>query len=108
MARQAISVLRRFIFMAKWSECIPLVVLVDGMVSFGWEQWSDREAQPPVWTAGRSLRVIARAKLQAQRQASYFQDLRHHEIDRHCPMSVLPIVSGLCVDGKTPAKGQHY
>ena len=70
-------------------------------VSLCWEEWSDLEPQPPVGTAGGSLRIIARAKLQTQRQAAHFQDLGHHEIDRYCPMFVLPIVSGRRVDSET-------
>src|SRR5262245_64811071 len=70
---------------------LPCRWTVRGNRSFRKEE-RDREAEPPIGSALRALRVIASAELELDRQPSDLHELAHEHVDGHRPLAILPVV----------------
>src|SRR6266568_9074089 len=64
------------------------------------EQERDGEAQAPVGSAAGAVGVILRAEAELYRLFANLQKLAHARAERHGPLMILPIVSGLGVDAE--------
>src|SRR6266487_4358128 len=59
------------------------------------------EAQAPVWSAAGSVGVILEAEREADGLLANLAQLAHAHVQRHGPLMIFPIVSGLGVDAET-------
>jgi len=80
---------------------LPCRWTVRGNRSFRKEE-RDREAEPPIGSALRALRVIASAELELDRQPSDLHELAHGHVDGDRPLAVLPVVGGLLAVSRGP------
>src|SRR5258708_7286942 len=78
---------------------LSLFASVESVFSFR-KKKADGEAQAPVRAAAGAVGVILRAEAELNRLFADLEQLAHARVERHGPLMLVPIVSGLGVDAE--------